>query len=170
MSNFRRRIMMASGKIEKTYIQFADPNAQKYCAEKWGDGIGITQRQAESVLSFLNYQFDSKEIKSFDELKYFSSVKIIPQYFISNNPITRVTIPINVTNIQNYWFRNNQGNKNVAILLLPIDPPKLEWASLNGIPADCKFYVPDESVNVYKSAEIWNGRSNYIFPISEYVE
>ena len=31
------------------YIKFADPVVEQLCAQKWGDGIGITLAQAKSV-------------------------------------------------------------------------------------------------------------------------
>lgn len=30
----------------------------------------------------------------------------------------------------------------------------------------CKIYVPDESVNVYKNANVWSQYSNRIYPLS----
>ena len=147
---------MASGKMEKTYIQFNDENAEKACAEKWGDGIGITEKQAKNVTSFSTYEFNNKEIQYFNELKYFEGITVIPQMLISNNPVVKVTIPVNVTDIQNYWFRNNQNNQNVRIILLPKNPPTLGWASFNGIPSDAIFYVPDDSLESYKTAATWS--------------
>ena len=47
-------------------------------------------------------------------------------------------------------------------------PPALGWGSLDRTNSIMKIYVPDSSVDVYKAANGWKNRANYIYPISSY--
>lgn len=55
------------------------------------------------------------------------------------------------------------------IICRAIVPPTLNTSlGYNGIPK--AIYVPDISVNAYKAADVWKNYSQYIKPLSEYVE
>lgn len=45
-------------------------------------------------------------------------------------------------------------------------PPTINSQIWNNMKSDCKIYVPDESVDAYKSATTWSLRANYILPAS----
>lgn len=48
-------------------------------------------------------------------------------------------------------------------------PPTINSQIWNNMKSDCKIYVPDESVDAYKSATTWSLRANYILPASQRV-
>ena len=56
----------------KDYIEFADPVVEQICANKWGDGVGLTYAQAAAVTEIPNNVFrGNTSITSFDEFQYF---------------------------------------------------------------------------------------------------
>ena len=59
------------------YIDFKDPLTEQICVQNWGDGIGVTYAQAQSVRK-IGTQFVGSDITSFDELKYFTNVTMLP--------------------------------------------------------------------------------------------
>lgn len=74
MMNLRRSQMMVT---EKDYIPFVDPVVAQICADNWGDGKGITYKQAAKVTSIGNVFKGNTEITSFDELEKFTGVTYI---------------------------------------------------------------------------------------------
>ena len=46
---------------------------------------------------------------------------------------------------------------------LPVLPPKLSGATVfNGIPEDCKIYVPKGSLEAYQTANSWSNYASYM--------
>ena len=153
---------------ETGYIEFNDPEVARICVENFSsDGIGVTYEDAAKVTN-LNRLFDgNKEIETFYELRYFTGLTALGAYQFSGmgTGFKAIALPKTLISISNYVFRNN--TTEFSVLLYAETPPKLEWASLNGA-GSAKFYVPDDNVNAYKSAEYWSNVSSRIFPMSEY--
>lgn len=80
------------------------------------------------------------------------------------NNLTEIRIPKNVANIYNYAFQN--CSKLSYIICSPTIPPTLYGTSTFANTNNCPIYVPQESVNAYKTAKYWSSYSNRIFPIS----
>lgn len=85
-------------------------------------------------------------------------------YYCSD--LTSVTIPNSVTSIGDGAFSFCSGLKSVYVYAS--EPPVLEYDILEddeigGI--GVKFYVPEASLEAYKSAEVWKGY--FIFPMSD---
>ena len=59
------------------YIKFADAEAQRICAETWGDGTGITNEQAKAVTSFGAKFKNNTLIESFDEFEKFTGMEML---------------------------------------------------------------------------------------------
>lgn len=59
-------------------------------------------------------------------------------------------------------------NRLRTIICRAVTPPQVGGTTLQGMPSDCKIYVPDESVEAYKTAQFWSVRADYIKPLSEY--
>ena len=57
-------------------------------------------------------------------------------------------------------------NGITTLLCYAITPPAVD-SSLNGNPV--AIYVPDESIDEYKSASVWSSHSSIIKPLSEYI-
>lgn len=155
---------------ESGYIDFNDPEVRRICIENFSsDGIGVTKEDAAGVSS-LNGVFNANTlIETFYELRYFIGLTSIPPYQFSSmgSKFKAVALPEAITSIGNYAFRNN--NTAFSILLYSTAPPALSFASLNGA-SKASFYVPDESLEAYKSAEVWSSVSARIHPMSEYAD
>lgn len=87
------------------------------------------------------------------------------QYSDLESPIT---IPASVTSIGVEAF---QGTEGKVFIFEGTTPPMISadaFASTQTQIAQLSFYVPDESVNAYKTATGWSSYALQIFPISEY--
>ncbi len=96
-----------------------------------------------------------------------NSVTSIGEYAFSgwesnNHPLV---IPNSVTSIANLAFRNWSLVPYVEIQA--ITPPTLEGAGAFMNQGNAPIYVPDESVDDYKTAENWSDLADRIFPISD---
>lgn len=73
----QRRLMMLPK--DEPYIVFADPVAEEFCATAFGDGVGLTKRNARKIktaqfkTALAEFQ-DRTSITSFDEFRYFNHV------------------------------------------------------------------------------------------------
>lgn len=90
------------------YINFADTIVAEMCADAWGDGTGLTRRQAMFVTNAqFGAVFDGTEtgITSFDEMRFFSSLTQVPANAFKNcADLTSVMLPSSVTDIRNDAF------------------------------------------------------------------
>lgn len=95
-----------------------------------------------------------------------NSVENIGTYVFNNcYSLKSLTIPNSVTSIGYYAFQNCSGL--TEIILTSSTPPTL-GSSVFINTNDCPIYVPDESVNAYKTASTyWSTYSTRIKPISE---
>ena len=74
MSEFRKRLLLRGG--DGKYIKFRDPIVAKICAEKWGNGIGITYKQALDVTDIGTTFNENSKIINFEELEEFGVTRI----------------------------------------------------------------------------------------------
>lgn len=91
---------------------------------------------------------------------------------ISESAFKRLVMPIvdlpqSVTFIGNEAFRFAKTEK---FIFRSYSPPQLNSLAFNGTPSTMSIYVPDESVDAYKSATNWSAYADRIKPMSEYVE
>lgn len=81
----------------------------------------------------------------------------------------------NCQKIKHWHFKTIHGDSNIfgsnsSCLTFTIDattPPNLKSDSITGLKSTCIIYVPDDSVDLYKAANYWSARANYIKPMSE---
>lgn len=103
--------------------------------------------------------------------------------------LTSIIIPDSVTDIPAYAFYGCKSLENViigsgiksfgngvfsggcealkSITNKALTPPKIQSNTFSGVPADCIFYVPAESVEAYKTATNWSALADRIFAIEE---
>lgn len=85
--------------------------------------------------------------------------------FYNCNALTEITIPASVKNIENNAFNASLLSK---INLVGDVPATL--ASTNSFYSDAFFFVPDEQIDTYKAAPIWNDMENRIFTNAAFTE
>ena len=116
-----------------------------------------------SVTSIGKFAFD--RCTSLTSITIPNSVTSIGEFAFSNcKSLTSITIPDSVTSIGRYAF--NGCNSLISVYLTSTIPPDLEWVSINGVFEDnasgLKFYVPQGSINAYKTAPDWKYYANVI--------
>ena len=126
-----------------------------------------------------------KDASSFEEIRYFSNLKTVTG-FKGNTKMVTITLPEGVTTLGTECFRLSR----IRYLVLPstittlgheclkpvdycsyivfksINPPSLNVNAF-GLPSGCKIYVPDDSVDAYKTATNWSTWASRIIPLSE---
>lgn len=107
----RRRML---NNFRDEYIVFADPVVEQLCANNWGDGIGLTKKDAAKVTTVSTVFRGNTDITSFDEFKYFTNVSAITGGSSTSNlgafggctNLTSITLPESIRTINNYAFYN----------------------------------------------------------------
>ena len=125
-------------------------------------------------------------VTSFEEIRYFTNLKTITG-FKGNTKMTTITLPEGVTTLGTECFRTarirylvlpstistlnhqclNPVNYCSYIVFKSINPPSLNVNAF-GLTSGCKIYVPDDSVNAYKTATNWTNYAARIRPMSEF--
>ena len=156
-------------------ITFKDQAAKDICVKQWDsnrDGE-LSEKEASSVK---NLQGDFSEVSSFDELKYFTSLKTIPDNFFNGlKGLVSISFPEGLETIGNSAFINCTGLSQLiipnsvksigngafgGIPLSRIDvlaetPPTLSDNEFSWIKDECLIYVPAGKAHLYQEAEGW---------------
>ena len=93
--------------------------------------------------------------------------------FGDNKALEFVRLPMSLETLGAYTFATFQGSSLKTIVCEAITPPTLGTAALGGSTTNNTIeaiYVPDASVEAYKTATNWNAYASQIKPLSEYVE
>lgn len=90
-------------------------------------------------------------------------VNIQFQAFGGCTSLKSITIPASVTTIGQYAFNNCRALE--FVVLEPTTPPTISPHTFNG--TTCNFYVPDASLNDYKTAANWSSLASRIFSIND---
>ena len=99
------------------YIQFEDPEVAKICVQNFSsDGIGVTYEDAEKVERMRALFQDNKSIKTFNELKYFTNLKITDNTF-TRSTIERVTFSTNFKNLGPFIFNGATNIKDFTDII-----------------------------------------------------
>jgi hypothetical protein len=84
-----------------------------------------------------------------------AGVTEIPRYLFEwCSQLKRVEIPGNITSIGYYAFANCTSLE--MVVLMSKTPPTIQAGIFNGCPNTCKYAVPKESLELYKTAEYWD--------------
>lgn len=160
---------------EQPPIQFEDAEVLRVLLANGvgADGV-ITESQARAVTSIGTWFQSNTKITSFKELQYFTSITKLGDYnlnyggatFYNCSNLEVVHLPSSLSSIGNYVFY--QCSKLKKIVCHTITPPSLEMYALSTIDYGVDFYVPDESVDAYKTK--WSKVASRIYPLSQYTE
>lgn len=95
---------------DEPYIVFADSYAEAFCANAFGDGVGLTKRRAGKVTTSqfktaLAAFADRTSITSFDEFRYFKHVTETGSWK-DCSLLTSITLPRRCTELSNGSFEN----------------------------------------------------------------
>jgi hypothetical protein len=112
-------------------------------------------------LSF--FQTKIKKVSNLGEI-----TKIAGQTFFGCKSLASVRIPSTVTSIEGESF--NVCNSLAEVIVEAVAPPTLGSNVFNGTPSTMTIYVPDASVEAYKTASNWSTYTDRIEPLSKYVE
>ena len=84
---------------------------------------------------------------------------ILQHAFWGCDNLQSIIIPNSVIYISNAF---GECDNLLSIYCAPTTPPEISDTALSSIANGCKIYVPTESVNAYKSAEIWKNYADHI--------
>lgn len=100
------------GPSPDSYIEFADANVGSILAKKYGDGTGLTYRQAAAVTSFADWGIGlngKSDLTSFNEINYFTGLQTIGHQGLQNTPnmvIDDLRLP-SLVNLGGHAFQNS---------------------------------------------------------------
>ena len=119
---------------------------------------GLTTLSLPSGLTTLS-NFAFQNCTGLTELSIPEGCYTLWQGVFKNSGVTKVILPSTLTQVR----ENNLTDKLQTIYCQATNPPSVY--SDNVISPDCKVYVPDESVDDYKEAEVW--KNGNILPLSQ---
>ncbi|CUP44362.1 leucine-rich repeat domain-containing protein [Bacteroides thetaiotaomicron] len=99
------------------YVRFKDAVIGNYFIDLYGDGVGITKQQIQSIDKIPNYQFkDNKEVTSFDEFQYFTGLSVLSrEAFYGCSNLSSIILPSSLTLIELQAFRGT----NISNIFIP---------------------------------------------------
>ncbi|MBO4802807.1 MAG: C10 family peptidase [Bacteroidaceae bacterium] len=133
-------------------IDFADAKVKQLCTDVWdADADYEISRQEVAEVTDIAHIFRSQtSIKSFEELRYFTSLTAIPSDAFRNcTALTSIYLPAQVKSVGDNAFNNATGLKYMAVLS---DAPVtgLKEAAL---PKNVQVFVPAALVETYAADE-----------------
>ena len=98
-------------------ISFEDENVRDVCIMNWDTNKdGYFTKQEAAAVTDIGEAFKDALTYKFDELRFFTSLKSIPdKAFFNHYSMTNVTLPNSITSIGEYAFRNT----SIASIILP---------------------------------------------------
>ena len=98
----------------------------------------------------------------------------IDHQWVSYSDVKKVILPSTMSAFVGRYGRHFQSKSSASTSLLKtivikaVNPPSVVSTSFDQISTSAKFYVPDESVDAYKTAQYWSSHASKIRPMSEY--
>ena len=99
-------------------ITFVDPEVKKICIRNWDTSLDgkLSETEAAAVKDLGNVFWNNKNIKSFNELQYFTGLKAIgKEAFCMCSGLTSITIPNSVTTLEVQAFYSCRGLTSISI-------------------------------------------------------
>lgn len=120
------------------YIEFADPVVEQLCATNFGDGVGTTLNQAQSVNTISSLFKQNTNITSFNEFRYFTSVTSLnSQAFQGCSNLSSIEFPSSIQELGYFAFRYATSLSGIIDLsntkLTKANPGLFESTKITGI-------------------------------------
>ena len=126
-------------------ISFVDPTVKSLCIANWDtDGDGeLSTDEAAAITSLRNVFKGNKQIKTFEEFKYFTGLdKINSDAFRGCSSLETITIPMNVVEIGDGSFMDCSS---LTALFIPKNVTKIESHSFSNCSGLSSIIVDDEN-------------------------
>lgn len=130
-------------------------------------GEYLMNSEADAIVSINSVFANNTQITDFTAFQFFNGIKSLGAGTeatspFANSTLTRIVLPDNINIINNYAFYNCSS---LAYIVIKSNTPPTLYSS--AIPTQTIIYVPNESVEAYKEADVWNTIANRIKPINE---
>lgn len=143
-------------KAKLHYIAFADSRVKSLCVTAWDtdEDDELSYEEAAAVTDIGETFRAISTIKSFEELRYFTSLTTIPENaFRSCSSLYSIYIPAGVTSIEKNAFNGCNSLKYIALQ----QPEKLvENVTTTSFQRTATFFVPEPLVEAYQTDEYWS--------------
>ena len=171
------------------YIQFEDAEVERVLMSKGvsSDGVGITMEDAAKVTDMQGWFKSNTAIRTFNELQYFTGMTTLSQDIFFGSSLEAVTFPATMTAFGNYCFYQLAGmdtleipatittigtyllsdSSIVKVIMRATTPPAIAGYTFRFLRGAVSIYVPDASLEAYKTATNWVDMAAYIHPLSE---
>ena len=154
------------GGIMDKDIVFADPNVKALCVANWdtgGDGE-LNYVEAAAVTDLGQVFKGNTNIRSFDELQYFTGLASIGEYAFNNcEGLTSVTIPNSVTSIGDWAFVNCKSLTSMTIPSSVTSIGKVAFALCSGLTS---ITIPNSVTSIGTGTFSWSGITSATIPNS----
>ena len=138
------------------------PNAAACEANMCESCPSLASVDFRSAVTFGNYGF--QRCPNLVEANISSAVTLGKQAFYDCTSLENIEVPSTTTSIGEACFMNCSALQSVIVRATT--PPSLGTRVFQG--TTCPIYVPDASVEAYKTATNWNSYTSRIKPLSEY--
>lgn len=162
MSVFRRRLMMDE---HYQYIHFKDPEVERICLENFDydkDGR-ISLQDARTVEDFRKVFVGNKNIKSLDDLVYFTGLKKLYAEFEKCSSVKSLSLPVNpsLRFSGSFCYMYHSGIETLNI------PEGVQFIGntcfMGALKKDIVITVPSTVVSIYNSAFAWSSPKCFVF-------
>ena len=104
--------------------------------------------------AFSGGEYYRQKYPNYNHLLYDKKVETLMKFGNAGEGTTHIVIPASVKHIADRAFPSAANLKSVTCYAL--QPPTLGLEAIDAIDkTDCKLYVPHQSVNIYKTTDIW---------------
>ena len=134
------------------YIKFADPEVARICIANFSsNGKGVTYEDAAAVRSLGNVFAENSEIVTFDELQYFTGLRVLSGLYGCSR-LTSITIPSGIPSTEYGWIRNSPSLREISFIG---DPPTKPGYTFEGMPLMTRINVDSESAWLRLQADMF---------------
>ena len=152
---------VASVREKLHYITFTDKKVRNVCLENWDtDGDGELSREEAAAVKSIGEVFSGNtSIKTFDELRYFTSLTELPKNAFRNAmTLHQITLPAGIATIGEYAFTGCSELKYIVMLSEQHFMPM----GVYGIPSNSTLFVPAAMLKAYQDDSGWTEKCRVV--------